>query len=159
MHSRIFEISKTPVDENERFSSSDIPDNFYHSVADYTDDAVDRFEDIKWLISGLKSIISKEEGDKFIFKEGYKQIYFRRKHSEFVSKAAELSRVSLDVFCGDESSVYPMDMEMFKLRGLYDGHFEFYVYFEDELMTLDYWIRHYDLSGTLYVGGIVDYHY
>ena len=40
MHSRIFEISKTPVDENERFSSSDIPDNFYHSVADYTDDAV-----------------------------------------------------------------------------------------------------------------------
>lgn len=159
MHCNIFEISQTPVEENKRFSSSDVPDKFYNSVADYTGDDVDRDEEIKHLLSGLRSIISEEDEEGFTFKEGYKQAYFRRKHSEFVAKAAELSGVSLDAFCGDENSVYPMEMEMFKLRGLYDERFEVYIYFEDELMTMDYWIRHYDLKGKLHFGGVVDYHY
>lgn len=37
--------------------------------------------------------------------------------------------------------------------------FSLYVYFNDELKSLDEWIRETDLSGSFYFGGTLDYHY
>ena len=37
--------------------------------------------------------------------------------------------------------------------------FGFYIYYQDELKTLDDWIRETDLSGSFYFGGTLDYHY
>ena len=35
----------------------------------------------------------------------------------------------------------------------------FYIYYQDELKTLDDWIRKTNLSGSFYFGGTLDYHY
>ena len=40
-----------------------------------------------------------------------------------------------------------------------DHKFSLYVYFNDELKSLDEWIRETDLSGSFYFGGTLDYHY
>lgn len=37
--------------------------------------------------------------------------------------------------------------------------FSFYIYYQDELKTLDEWIRETDLSESFYFGGTLDYHF
>lgn len=46
-----------------------------------------------------------------------------------------------------------------KLNEHYQDKFSLYVYFNDELKSLDEWIRETDLSGSFYFGGTLDYHY
>lgn len=41
----------------------------------------------------------------------------------------------------------------------FEDKFSLYVYFNDELKSLDEWIRETDLSGSFYFGGTLDYHY
>ena len=42
---------------------------------------------------------------------------------------------------------------------LFHLKFSFYIYYQDELKTLDEWIRETDLSGSFYFGGTLDYHF
>ena len=46
-----------------------------------------------------------------------------------------------------------------KLNDCFNDKFSFYIYFQDELKTLDDWIRETDLSGSFYFGGTLDYHF
>ena len=48
-------------------------------------------------------------------------------------------------------------MAMYKLNEHYQDKFSLYVYFNDELKSLDEWIRETDLSGSFYFGGTLDY--
>ena len=131
MHSRIIELSKDPILKHERMCESSVPDWFYHSIADYTDADTDRDHDIKW--------------------------YFERQYHAFLDKACELTGISLDAFVGEAK--YDIGMAMYKLNEHYQDKFSLYVYFNDELKSLDEWIRETDLSGSFYFGGTLDYHY
>ena len=46
-----------------------------------------------------------------------------------------------------------------KLNEAYQDKFSFYIYYQDELKTLDEWIRETDLSESFYFGGTLDYHF
>ena len=142
MHSRIIELSKDPILKNERMCESSVPDWFYHSIADYTDADTDRDHDIKWFLDAVARVVDvAEDGKSFTFKPKAKQKYFERQYHAFLDKACELTGISLDAFVGDQDK------------------FSLYVYFNDELKSLDEWIRETDLSGSFYFGGTLDYHY
>ena len=158
MHSRIFELSRTPVSPEDRFNTNDIPDGFYHNIADYAIDETNRAEDIAWFVSCYRSIIAiGEDGESITFNHMAKQDYFRFKHQKFIEKAAELSAVSLDAFVGD--TPYPIDFTVYELNDAYKDKFSFYIYFESELVPMDEFIRSFSLEGTFYFGGTVDYHF
>ena len=158
MHSRIFELSRTPVSPEDRFNTNDIPDGFYHNIADYAIDETNRAEDIAWFVSCYRSIIAiGEDGESITFNHMAKQDYFRFKHKKFIEKAAELSAVSLDAFVGD--TPYPIDFTVYELNDAYKDKFSFYIYFESELVPMDEFIRTFSLEGTFYFGGTVDYHF
>ena len=59
----------------------------------------------------------------------------------------------------DAEAKYDIGMAMYKLNEHYQDKFSLYVYFNDELKSLDEWIRETDLSGSFYFGGTLDYHY
>ena len=158
MHSRIFELSRTPVSPEDRFNTNDIPDGFYHNIADYAIDETNRAEDIAWFVSCYRSIIAiGEDGESITFDHMAKQDYFRFKHQKFIEKAAELSAVSLDAFVGD--TPYPIDFTVYELNDAYKDKFSFYIYFESELVPMDEFIRTFSLDGVFYFGGTVDYHF
>lgn len=56
----------------------------------------------------------------------------------------------------DDSAI---GMALYKLNDCFNDKFSFYIYFQDELKTLDDWIRETDLSGSFYFGGTLDYHF
>lgn len=158
MHSRIFELSRTPVNPEDRFNTNNIPDGFYHNIADYAIDETSRLEDIEWFVSCYRPIITlAENGESITFNHMAKQDYFRLKHQRFIEKAAELSAVSLDAFVGD--TPYPIDFAVYELNDAYKDKFGFYIYYENELVPMDEFMRTFSLDGVFYFGGTVDYHF
>ena len=156
MHSRIIELSKDPILKHERMCESSVPDWFYHSIADYTDADTDRDHDIKWFLDAVARVVDvAEDGKSFTFKPKAKQKYFERQYHAFLDKACELTGISLDAFVGEAK--YDIGMAMYKLNEHYQDKFSLYVYFNDELKSLDEWIRETDLSGSFYFGGTLDY--
>lgn len=152
MHSRIIELSKDPILKHERMCESSVPDWFYHSIADYTDADTDRDHDIKWFLDAVARVVDvAEDGKSFTFKPKAKQKYFERQYHAFLDKACELTGISLDAFVGEAK--YDIGMAMYKLNEHYQDKFSLYVYFNDELKSLDEWIRETDLSGSFYFGG------
>ena len=158
MHSRIFELSKEPVLKLERISEASIPECFRNTIADYTDANTDRDHDIKWLLSCVGNYVDvAEDGMSFTFRPRAKQMHFERSYHTFLDKVCELTGISLDAFAGETK--YDIGMAMYKLNDCFNDKFSFYIYFQDELTTLDDWIRETDLSGSFYFGGTLDYHY
>ena len=47
MHSRIIELGNEPILPDDRMGESSVPEWFYHSTADYTDEETDREADLK----------------------------------------------------------------------------------------------------------------
>ena len=91
------------------------------------------------------------------FKSDAKKKYFHRQYYAFLDKARELTGISLEAFCAE--TPYDIGMAMYKLNEAYQDKFSFYIYYRDELKTLDEWIRETDLSGSFYFGGTLDYHF
>lgn len=124
----------------------------------YTDADTDRDHDIKWFLDAVARVVDvAEDGKSFTFKPKAKQKYFERQYHAFLDKACELTGISLDAFVGEAK--YDIGMAMYKLNEHYQDKFSLYVYFNDELKSLDEWIRETDLSGSFYFGGTLDYHY
>ncbi len=158
MHSRIFEISSEPVEPRDRITELSIPEWFCHSVADYTSDDTDRSHDLDWFKQNMVGIINvSDDGESFSFLPDGKLKYFRRSYSAFLEQARNLTGISLEAFAGETQ--YDIGMAMYRLNSAYNDKYEFYVYMNDELKTLDDWIRESDLSGSFYFGGTVDYHF
>lgn len=158
MHSRIIELSDEPIMAHERMCECSVPEWFYYSVADYTNAATDRDQDIKWFLEEVVRVVDvSEDGESFTFKPKAKQKYFERQYHAFLDKVCELSGISLDAFVGETK--YDIGMAMYKLKEHYADKFGFYIYFKDQLKTLDDWIRETDLSGSFYFGGTLDYHF
>lgn len=154
MHSRIFQIEKSPVAKDEYITSDYIPEWFTNSVADYTSDASDREEDIEWLMSTELCDIASVVGNKLIFSSDVSR-YFKKKYESFITAAEILSKTTFDDFVGS-NSVYS---NIFKLKESYSDRYGFYVYCEDGFLdTLDNFMRGVKCGEIYYIGGVVDYH-
>ena len=153
MHSRIFQIEKEVVTEEEYIDSDLIPEWFTQSVADYTSDGCDREDDIDWLMSAALGEVAMVENGKLTFSSDVRR-YFKRKHDAFVKAAEQVAKVEFNDFVSNHN-VYSF---LFNLKEAYNDKYGFYVYSNDELCTLDEFMRTVGDGDVYYIGGTVDYH-
>lgn len=160
MHSRIFEISRTPIDPEDYLKEYSIPDGFCGAIADYVDEDTDRKSDIEWLMQYLNGAATySEEDDSLSFQPKAMKKVFSAKYIAFRESLNDLSSVSEEVFFG-ESHDRDLSMMMYRLKEAYSNEFGFYIYSHDwGLLTLDEWLRDADPSEKYYIGGTLDYHF
>lgn len=84
MHSRIFQLTTTPLDKEEYISEWDFTEHpFVGSIADYVSDDCIREEDIEWLKERAKGY-RVETDDRGAFLEVYsKEEYFKTAYERF----------------------------------------------------------------------------
>ena len=84
MHSRIFQLSETPIDEADFLRESYYFDHWFtREIADYVDGDTNRIDDIDWLkccVNGVE-FGSDEHSEFLIVKD--REVYFNRAFNEF----------------------------------------------------------------------------
>lgn len=157
MHSRIYQISRNPIDKYDYIEEDRYYDHWFtNSVADYVDDDTDRTDDIQWLKdcymdSGL-SFDTDDNGEYFIVEDKVK--YFASKFKTFQAALKELSEITLDEFVSNK-----IDGQMYILQDAYDSKFGFYVDGEETyLETFDSFMRYANIGDKFYIGATIDYH-
>lgn len=158
MHSRIYQISKNPIDKVDYIDESNYYDHwFIGSIADYVNEDTDRTNDIEWLKEcynneGLSFGVD-NEGEYFIIADKAK--YFSKRFVTFQKTLKELSELTLDDFSSGRSG-----MQMYTLKAAYDDKFAFYVDGDDTGMeTLDECVRSSSNGTKFYIGATIDYHF
>ena len=152
MHSRIFQVSEKPIEKSDYIVESNYWDHwFLNSHADYVADS-DRDEDIEWLSSyGDKGIFfDKDEHGEFLIVTD-KISYFARKYERFKAELEKVNAMSLEQFSKDWSSLW-------SLKDAYEEKYGFYIDENDDLMSLDSFVRTCRTDVKYYIGGTVDYH-
>lgn len=154
MHSRIFQIEREALTEDEYIDSDSIPEWFTNSVADYTSDACSREDDIDWLMVAALGDIATIDGNKLTFSSDVRK-YFKEKHEAFIKAAEKLSGTTFEDFVHS----YSVDSVLFNLKEAYSDRYGFYVYSDDGFLdTLDNFMRQVKDGETYFIGGVVDYH-
>lgn len=155
MHSRIFQIEKNALTEEDYITSSSIPEWFTYSIADYTSDDCNREDEIDWLMTDVLGGIATVDGNKLTFSSDVRR-YFKGNHEAFINAAKKLSNVTFDDFVYKHS----VDTVLFSLEEAYSDRYGLYVYSDDGFFdTLDNFIRQAKDGETYFIGGVVDYHY
>lgn len=160
MHSRIFQISKAPIDRDDYIEEDKYYDHWFtNSVADYVNGDTNRYDDIKWLQScyeneGL-SFGRDDNGEYFVVED--KSKYFETNFEEFKRALQDLSEKTFDDFMNGESS-----MSLYRLKSSYDEELGFYIDDSCEyhgITTFDNFIRCSTEGTKYYIGATIDYHF
>ena len=160
MHSRIYQISKAPIDRDDYIKESTYYDHwFLNSVADYVNEDTNRNDDIKWLQScyGNKGLsFGQDDNGKYFIVED-KAKYFETNFEEFKKALVELSNITIDDFISDKGG-----MDLYRLKSSYDDEFGFYIDDGGEyygLTTFDSFMRDANTGEKYYIGATIDYHF
>jgi hypothetical protein len=88
-----------------------------------------------------------------------KEKFFATRYKVFISSLSA-AVCTLKDFSG-ENQESDLPMNMYRLKESYEDRFGFYIYDHDmeELMTLDSWVRRFDLTKDYYFGSAIDYHF
>ena len=155
MHSRIFQISETPVDQEDYLTSEDCYDTM-ESIADYITDC-DREEGIAWLmetISKYAEFTNDGNVTSFVLSDDYLTKHFKERHRSFVSYAKKLYETSFEDFCMGKAY-----MDVVKFDDEFNRKYEFYFIQENEADTMDQFMRYAESGKRYYVGAVLDYHW
>ena len=154
MHSRIFQVSMTPIKEIDYATEADY--NYEHwfcrEIADYVVASDDRNADIEWLKNSTKGLIFDEDkyGNYFIVKS--KEDYFESKFESFKSILDKIKKCTIEDFANGIFDIY-------SLNKAYDYKFGFYVDADGEVMTFDSFVRNCAINDKYYIGSSLNYHY
>lgn len=158
MHSRIFQVSKYPIDIEDYIEESNYYDHWFtSSVADYVNGDTDRENDIDWLKACVedKGISFSPFGDEMYLIVEDKIKYFESKFEAFKNALKELSIIPIEQFISGECG-----LSMYRLKEAYDDKFGFYVDSDETyLVTFDDFVRHADVGVKYYIGATIDYHF
>ena len=160
MHSRIYQISKTPIDREDYIDEDKYYDHWFtSSVADYVNGDTNRNDDIEWLQNcyGNKGLSfgQDDNGEYFVVEDKVK--YFEANFKKFQDELEELSKKTLDDFMGGER-----DMSLYRLKSSYDDEFGFYIDDNFEyygVATFDRFMRYATVGTKYYIGATIDYHF
>ena len=152
MHSRIYQISKTPVDMDDYIDEEKYYDHWFtNSVADYVDGDTDRENDIKWFVKFLKSkdMILESNDESFTLGENVREKYFKEKYDALKEC---MENMSFKKFCSDSLALYKIQMHI-------EDKYDFYIHHDGAYQTIDNFMRNVEDGQTWYFGGILDYHF
>lgn len=153
MHSRIFQISKKPIERKEYIDSGyyEYDHWFTREIADYVSSDCNRDEDIKFLQNCSKGIAfgKDENGEYFIIEN--KEEYFASAFEKFKKLLDDIKDCTIKDFTTEIQ-------EFWIMKNIYEDKFGFYVDINDELMTFDHFMRVFSEEDKFYIGGTVDYH-
>lgn len=158
MHSRIFQVSIEPIEEENLIEDYRYEDGFVGSHADYVvkeTSETDIESDLEWLQEATKGL--EVDKEKKTLKILSKEDYFKNKHEKFKELADELSYISLEDFISNEATFSVED-----LKSAFEEKRGFYIDDNDEyigIANLDNWIRNAEENKTYYIGNIFDYHF
>lgn len=159
MHSRIFQLSKKPISENEYMQLSDYYDHWFtNEIADSIDES-DRYNDIQWLqFEYSEGIICGEDDSGYYIVVKNKENLFTTKFESFKRYVNDLQKASLDDFINSAT----ISAKMYQLQESYNDKFAFWVVLKDEydsILTFDEFIRYCETDTKYYIGNTIDYHY
>lgn len=155
MHSKIFQLERTPLKEEEFVTEEEFYDNFVGSIADYVDSDIDREEEILYFVNQLKpyGIIFYPEEQSILFKEGFKEKYFLEKFNKLKQLTSELT---LKEFAGIETFD---ELKLWRIKQLIEDKFGIYIYTKNYWTPLDAFLREMEEGEKYYFGSVIDYHY
>ena len=155
MHSRIYQISENPIEE-ENLIEEYRYDEWHH--ADYVvkeTSETDIESDLEWVQTANKGLqVNKEKKTITIVS---KKEYFDEKHDKFKELLAKLEDITLEEFISTKKHFVIED-----LKDAYENKYGFYVDDNDEyigLTNLDNWVRNAEEGKEYYIGNIFDYHF
>lgn len=153
MHSRIFQVSKEPINKNEYITQSEYYDHWFtREIADYVDDS-DRAGDIEWLNSIWKGYkVSEDVNGNYLIVTDKKE-YFKERYIRFQQYINKFKECTLDEFANG------IDI-WWDLKNTYVDKFDFYIQTDNHgLLPFDTFIRCCDENVKHYIGGTLDYHF
>ena len=157
MHSRIYQISKTPIDKCDYIEEDNYYDHWFtNSIADYVNGNTDRDDAIQWFKDCYDnrgvSFGTDDNGEYFIIED--KSKYFEANYDTFSKALNELSELKFDDFISGK-----MGLSLYRLKEAYNDKFGFYVDGENcGLETFDEFMRLAEIGIKYYIGATIDYH-
>lgn len=152
MHSRIFQVSMSPIKKDDYICEDIYYDHWFtYQIADYVDDNTDRNEDIKRLSECYNCLtFSADENGEFFIVDS-KEKYFKSSFEQFTDALKKIQTYSLEDFATGIG-------EMWTLQHAYEDKHGFYIDADGELMTLDSFVRRCATGEKYYIGATIDYH-
>ena len=153
MHSRIFQVSRTPIETYDYIEEMDYIDHWFtNSVADYVSDNCNRNDDIEWLKQCRRGLaVDCDENGEYLMITS-KTEYFSHSFERFKKILNKIKDCTLEEF-SEEGYV-----DMWGLKNEYEEKFGFYIDNDGDLNSLDSFVRRYEEGKKYYIGGTVDYH-
>ena len=159
MHSRIFQISREPIDpENYCSENFELPyDSEYGILVDPIDYVVclsdeGKEESIQWLKEVYKDVF-KIDGDKVTVVN--KKAYFKKRYQDFMKEMKKLKNITLEQF-----STCEYNKTFRNLKNDYEEEFGFWVdSMQTGMDTLDEFMRRIENGFVFYIGAVMDYHF
>lgn len=175
MHSRIFQISDSPISESDYMTEDIILEEewFMNTVADYVT-AANREDSIDWFVDchdGLECFIYENDRNVFRLTHDFKTKFLRPDFDELRKIVNHLQNTlnnEATAFKDFVSGVGDIGFDIWKLHNITSPYGGFYVFYQwtegdepyEELMTLDSFMRHHAECGKrYYFGSALDYHY
>jgi hypothetical protein len=151
MHSCIIELTKKPVDPEDRMDQYTFEeDSQVQEFSDYITDSENRAEDIENFLKSLP-------GGSFDYNATEQSITFLPEFQElyFQPRLRKLQLLVRDMTLDDFTDAYN---GVYQLKHLIEDVFDYHVYNDDALDTLDAFLRYLEAVDKYYIGGIVGYH-
>ena len=157
MHSRIFQISTNPIDEEDYIGEHYYYDHWFtNSIADYVSESTDRSDDIEWLKDCYEDkgiSFGKDNCGQYLIVTDVRK-YCQLRFDRFHELLKELLKVTIDDFANGKCGI-----QMYRLKEAYEDKHSFYVDIDGEdLITLDEFVRHANAGIKFYIGATISYH-
>lgn len=161
MHSRIFQVSSSPIRKDER----DIPDYFYDNSSDFADyigdeiEGSDRKDDIKYLSETLSDLFDLDKSGLVLVYKGGMDV-FKRQWADAIRKAAE-AVVADNVLESTPRYTVRMMCNETHLESSYRFKIEGWTSYAAPMDDLIEWIAYkkFKPGKKLYIGAVIDYHF
>ena len=169
MHSRIFQISNSPIAKSDYMTVDTITNEewFMNTTADYVQDT-NREDSIDWFVKAyqnLECFIWEDDRNTFRLTHDFKSKFFRPSFDRLCQIAAHLNESlnnNKDAAFKDFVSGGSISFDIWQLKDITEPFGGFYVYYEpeQELMTIDVFMRyHAECGKRYYFGNALDYHF
>ena len=151
MHYNIYQVSDQPIAEGERITAVDFFDrSFIGSIRDVSGRSKELERFGRWLMAQQLGALL---GDFFTLVPDVCQKRFSSRYRAFLKSADAVSAVTEDQF----QSGTGVDDLLFSLRQLFTDEFDDYVFYDDELLPMDSFLRIAKPDVVYHIGGICEY--